>query len=53
MKISEVVAVYSRKCTKQSKDIDSGPASTTGQPDGPWQVQNLPGNNLLIERMEF
>lgn len=54
MKTSEAATAYSRKCAKQSKDIDSGPALVTGQPDGPGRVQNLSGgNNLLTESMDF
>lgn len=54
MKTREAAIAYSRKCTKQSKDIDSGPAEATGQPDSPGQAQNLSaGNNLLTESMDF
>lgn len=55
MKTSEELQyIHSRKWAEQSKDIDSGLAEATGQPDGLGQVHNLSGgNNLSIKSLDF
>ena len=45
--------IRTKKGAKPSKDIDSDPAETTGQPDGRQQVHHLSGdNNLLIKSLD-